>query len=163
MKQETLFKDISAGAVFSKDRKYRYSLWRIWNTDKPLMMVIGLNPSKADENILDNTTKKIAKIADYNGFGGFYMMNCFAYVSTDPAKLIADENDTINMRLLKFVSKKCQDVVFAWGDFKIISHIGISNKIMNMFPEAKALDINKSGSPKHPLYCKIKTKLINYY
>lgn len=159
---QDLFNDISAGAVFSKDKKYRYSLWRIWNTDKPLMMVIGLNPSTANEKVLDNTTKKVAKIADYNGYGGFYMMNCFAYVSTDPAKLVVDDND-VNMRFLRIIAAKCQDVVFAWGDFKIISHIGISNKIMNMFPEAKALEINKSGSPKHPLYCKIKTKLINYF
>ena len=33
------------GAEFSEGRKYRYALWRIWDSSKPLVMFIGLNPS----------------------------------------------------------------------------------------------------------------------
>lgn len=40
-----LFKDIdiTSGATFSEDRLYRYQLWRIWDKQKPMLNVIGLN------------------------------------------------------------------------------------------------------------------------
>lgn len=34
---------VSAGAHFSECRKYRYSLWRIWDPEKPCVAFIGLN------------------------------------------------------------------------------------------------------------------------
>jgi hypothetical protein len=44
-----------SGAVFSDCRKFRYALWRMWDGDKPLVMIIGLNPSTADEKVNDPT------------------------------------------------------------------------------------------------------------
>ena len=40
---------IKSDALFSKDRVYRYALWRIWDLKKPKVLFIGLNPSTADE------------------------------------------------------------------------------------------------------------------
>lgn len=51
MTQVTIEQDF--GATFSGDRTYRYSLWRIWDRSLPLVMFIGLNPSKA--NLTPNT------------------------------------------------------------------------------------------------------------
>ena len=45
-------------AILSEDRKYRYVLSRIWDESKPLVVIIGLNPSTADEKDDDNTIKK---------------------------------------------------------------------------------------------------------
>ena len=36
------------GAKISDCNKYRYSLWRIWDKEKPIFTFIGLNPSTAD-------------------------------------------------------------------------------------------------------------------
>lgn len=82
----SLFED--QGAEFSEDRKYRFALWRIWDKSKPLVMFVGLNPSTANESDNDPTIKSVCRIAKSNGFGGVYMMNCFAYVSTDPKQLV---------------------------------------------------------------------------
>ena len=70
-----------SGADFSEDRKYRFSLWRIWNQELPLMMVIGLNPSTANETDNDNTIQSVCRIAKYNGYawGNFKVvkeLNC---------------------------------------------------------------------------------------
>ena len=43
------------GAIISDCSKYRYSLWRIWDKEKPIFTFIGLNPSTAD-HIQDDPT-----------------------------------------------------------------------------------------------------------
>lgn len=40
-------------AIISKDKIYRYKLSRTWDSTKPTILFIGLNPSIADENIDD--------------------------------------------------------------------------------------------------------------
>ncbi len=150
---ETLFKTESyKGAEFSSDRKYRYALWRIWNEEKPPVMIIGLNPSTANESKNDNTIEKVEKVARHNGYGGFYMMNLFGIVSADPAILMttADpigEND----KWLDTIAKKCGDIVFAWGGFPEAVERG--KLMIQRFEVAYCFKQNKNGSPKHPLYC----------
>ena len=45
------------GATFSADRRYRYRLWRHWSCG-PVLLVIGLNPSTADETRNDATIRR---------------------------------------------------------------------------------------------------------
>src|SRR5688572_27063956 len=144
-----------SGAYFSDDRKYRYALWRIWDNSKPLVMFIGLNPSTANETDNDPTIKSVCRIAKNNGYGGVYMMNCFAYVTTDPKLLMHNlMSDEWNNNMLTIIASKCKDVVFAWGNFDVVKELGRDVELCKMFPEAKALFINKNGTPKHPLYVK---------
>jgi hypothetical protein len=152
------------GAEFSEDRNYRYALWRIWDRSKPLVMFIGLNPSTANETDNDPTIKSVCRIAKHNGYGGVYMMNCFPYVSTNPKELfngISPTTQELNNLALKDTASICQDVVFAWGNFKEVEP-SVVNFLNMLFPNAKALQVNKNGSPKHPLYCKSTTELIPF-
>jgi hypothetical protein len=154
---------VDKGATFSQDRKNRYSLWRIWDDTLPLVMFIGLNPSTANEDENDPTIRSVERIAKCNGYGGFYMMNCFSYVSTNPKGLIIDVvSHCFNNNLLLEIGSKCKDVVFAWGNFDVVKETGRDKELCEMFPNAKALFVNKNGSPKHPLYCKSDTKLIEF-
>lgn len=155
----TLFDSTDFGAHFSECRRYRYALWRIWDRSKPLVMFVGLNPSTANETEADNTIKSVTRIAAHNGYGGFYMMNCFPYVSTDPEQLRDYGNTALNDEWLKKVASACKDVVFAWGTFSIVKELGRDKEMSSMFPGAFALHINKDGSPKHPLYCSSKSSL----
>jgi len=113
----------NVGAHFSKCRKYRFALWRVWDHSKPLVMLIGLNPSTANEVDADPTIESVARIMKFNGYGGFYMMNCFPYVSTKPEDMVlcqpASRQWRTNNVWLWYVSKKCETVCFAWGAFKV--------------------------------------------
>lgn len=159
----TLFKDIvseiKSGASFSDCRQYRYALWRIWDESKPLVMFIGLNPSTANESNDDPTIRRVKAIAENLGYGGVYMMNCFAYISTDPKLLKTNPMSAEwNNNMLTTTAYKCDgNVIFAWGNFKVVTETGRDKELIEMFPNAKALFINKNGSPKHPLYCKTDT------
>jgi hypothetical protein len=162
-----LFENKSSGAAFSDCRNYRYALWRIWNRNLPLVMFIGLNPSTANESEPDNTIRRVKSISENLGYGGFYMMNCFPIISTDP-KILKDTDKTvfdqqqyfINNQKLKEVTAKCKDIIFAWGNFKEVQNR--AKEVQLMFPNAKALHINKNGSPKHPLYCRKDIQPVNF-
>lgn len=153
------------GAEFSDCGKYRYALWRIWDETKPFVMFIGLNPSTANKTENDPTIKSVCRIANNNGYGGIYMMNCFPIVSADPSilsdydKSVYDQHQFIvNNRKLIETREKCKDVVFAWGNFKIVRETFRELELTKMFPNAMCLHKNKNGSPKHPLYCKSETQ-----
>ncbi len=51
-------KFVDAWAVFSGDRLWRYSLGRVWDVKKPLLGWVALNPSNADVEDLDPTTRR---------------------------------------------------------------------------------------------------------
>ncbi|MBS1915687.1 MAG: DUF1643 domain-containing protein [Bacteroidetes bacterium] len=162
-----LFENTKSGAHFSEDRKYRYALWRIWDESKPLVMFIGLNPSTANESDNDPTIRRVISIAKHNGFGGVYMMNCFPLVSTNPDVLDEfyntkqhESEDLQNMNFLLQTAKRCKEIVFAWGNFEVVKTR--AEGISGYFKQAKALHINKNGSPKHPLYCKTETKFVEF-
>jgi len=144
------------GADFSEDGLYRYALWRIWDESKPFVMFVGLNPSTANAETDDPTIRRVKSIASNLGFGGVYMCNCFSYISTNPDMLKEETLEAMmkNANTLSNVSERCREVIFAWGNFSIVKKCGIDVKLSERFPSAKALFINKNGSPKHPLYCR---------
>lgn len=148
------------GAEFSEDRKYRYALWRIWDDEKPKVMIIGLNPSKADESVDDPTIRRVKRLASSWGFGGIYMLNLFAWITPFPEELencsdpIGDNNGK-----LEAYATKCDEVIFAWGSNETN---GRESFVLNYFPNAKCIAKNADGSPKHPLYVKRNATLMKY-
>lgn len=138
------------GAEFSPCGKYRYKLWRIWNTDLPLAMCIGLNPSTANADKDDPTINNLRRILTTLGYGGFYMMNLFAYISSKPEVLLTcpdplGENDI----KLEEVRELCKDVIACWGAFKQAEER--MKQVLPRYPDAKCFGLNQNGTPWHPL------------
>lgn len=139
------------GADFSNCGMYRYKLWRIWNDELPKVMCIGLNPSTANGDTNDATINILIRVFSKLGYGGFYMMNCWPYITSDPKLLKHNPmSDEWNNNLMTVVASECVDVVFAWGAFKIIKESGRDDELKEMFPNAKCFGVNKDGSPFHP-------------
>ncbi len=164
---ENLFEN--NGANFSQNKKHRYCLWRIWDESKPKVMFIGLNPSTANETSDDPTIRRIKGLAYKWGYGGFYMLNLFPYVTAYPKELetkLEDEAEWQNAIWIEKTKSECEKIIFAWGAFdqaKIRAH-----SLVATIPNPYCLAINKNGSPKHPLYIKgdtipvpYKMKLVN--
>ena len=91
--------NLKTDAIFSVCRKYRYALWRSWDESKPYVMIIGLNPSTADETKDDPTITRCINFAKSWGYGGVCVTNLFAYRATVPSDMkasnepIGTEND----------------------------------------------------------------------
>lgn len=139
-----------AGADFSECRNYRYALWRIWDQSKPRVMFIGLNPSTANSDTDDQTIQNLRRILIKLGYGGFYMMNLFAWISSKPKELLTCENPIgENDSKLKEVAALCSEVIVCWGAFKQAGER--IKQVLPNYPNAKCFGKNKNGTPMHPL------------
>jgi len=141
------------GAIFSSDRRYRYALWRTWDPGQPPALFIGLNPSTADAETDDPTIRRIKDFAAQWGQGGVYVVNLFAYITPYRKELLTcSDPKGDNERWLTHYAAQCSRVVFAWGSFA--EAVPVAASVIAQFPQGEALALNKSGSPRHPLYVK---------
>ena len=141
-------------AVLSNCRKYRFALWRIWDESKPYAMIIGLNPSTADEKEDDPTITRCIGFARSWGYGGLCMANLFAFRATEPADMFA-ASDPIgpgNDEWLIKLADGAGVVVAAWGNDG--AYLGRSNEVTLLISDLHCLKINMTGEPAHPLYLK---------
>jgi len=145
--------EVKKDALFSECGKYRFWLSRQWDESLPWVMFIGLNPSKADNTEDDNTIKRVVGIAQKLGYGGVVMCNCFPFVSTEPKNIPGTFIDKNDYHIGQW-AEVCKEIIFAWGNFKIVSKHYRDKQLKAKFPNALALHINKSGTPKHPLFCR---------
>lgn len=151
------------GAKFSECKKYRYALWRIWNPDGKIAMCIGLNPSTANETDNDPTIRNLISLMANNGFGGFYMMNLFALISPNPEDLRSCPDPVCNNDFyLMDIGKQAQAIIYCWGNFKQSHYRQRVVKSIFEYAAPKCFGKNANGSPKHPLYLKQTTQLINF-
>lgn len=138
------------GAEFSPCGKYRYKLWRIWDKTGPLVMCIGLNPSKATVEKNDATIGILKRMLPKLGYGGFYMMNLYAFISSKPSVLLTCEDPLgDNESKIKDVQLLCDDVIACWGSFKQARER--IKQVRPNYPELKCFGTNKDGTPVHPL------------
>ncbi len=139
----------NTGAEFSPCEQYRYKLWRIWDKSKPIVMCIGLNPSKAGSE-KDDATINILKSTLYKlGYGGFYMMNLFAWISPEPEDLLTCKDPLgDNRNKLQEVAALCDDVIVCWGAFKQATER--IKEVLPDYPNAKCFGVTANGRPFHP-------------
>lgn len=146
-------------AVLDEAKKYRYDLWRIWDSAKPLLGYVMLNPSTADWTHDDPTIRKCIGFADRLGYGGFHVVNLFAYRATDPDDLpklssveaIGPENDQHLLR----VTAMCEKIICAWGNGGQLHKRSTFVRHLLKGRPLYSLKINAStAEPAHPLYLK---------
>ena len=98
---------------------YRYLLGT--RGERPLICV-GINPSTAAPDRLDNTLKSVERIAQGNGFDSFLMFNVYAQRATRPKDMEKTCNPFLhreNMRAFDYVLSLSPEpaVWAAWGHY----------------------------------------------
>ena len=141
--------------------EYRYVLGT--RGEKPLICM-GINPSTAAPDDLDNTLKSVQRIALANGFDSFLMFNVYAQRSTDPDSMEKACNETLhaeNLAAFRYLLSLCPQpcVWAAWG--AIIEKRGYLRRcLLDQIAAGReagarwftAGPITKKGHPHHPLY-----------
>ncbi len=145
--------------------EYRYILGT--KGKKPLIC-IGINPSTAEPENLDNTLASVQRIALHNGFDSFIMFNVYAQRATDPDHMEKNFNPFLheeNMKAFEYVlscSEENPTVWAAWGTIieKRPYLVSCVRDMIEVGKEygAKWVSVGKcskiSGHPHHPLYLK---------
>jgi len=142
------------GAAISKLGYHRYSLWRIWDSNKAMVVFVLLNPSTADASQDDPTLRRCIGFAQSWGFGGLYVVNLFAFRATDPFEMKSAPNPVGPMcdKYIMGCVGRSEMVVCGWGCHG--SHLGRDREVLDMLKSPYHLGLTKNGHPKHPLYLK---------
>ena len=148
--------------------EYRYILGT--RGKKPLIC-IGINPSTAKPDDLDNTLKSVERIALGNGFDSFLMFNVYAQRATDPNAMETTCNLQLhkeNMEAFRYVlSISNQPAVWAaWGTI-IEKRSYLPQCLRDMLAIGEqygagwycAGAVSKKGHPHHPLYLRKDEKI----
>lgn len=140
-------------ATYSSCERYRYRLTIEWEPGMELAAVIGLNPSTATEREDDNTVRRVKNWARQNGYGGFHMLNAYAFRSTDPKRLWKTESPVgrFNDEWIVDLATSADVVVCCWGgNIKLPREEQILELLKNVNPQC--FSTTKAGRPGHPLY-----------
>ena len=138
---------------------YRYVLG---TAGKKPVICVGLNPSTAAPGALDNTLKSVQRVADYNGYDSFLMMNLYAQRATRPKDMDREACSFLhreNLCAFEFLLQKTKVVWAAWG--AVMETRGYLLECMKDFVKIGqrqgAVWVNAGkksirGHPHHPLY-----------
>ena len=141
--------------------EYRYILG---TRGKNPLICIGINPSTARPDCLDNTLKSVERIALGNGYDSFIMFNVYAQRATRPDDMERSCNLQLhkeNLEAFRYVlelGETCA-VWAAWGAI-IEKRDYLLPCVRDMLAVGKELGaqwfcagpISKKGHPHHPLY-----------
>lgn len=155
--------EIERDAVLSDCGLYRYLLRRVWDRTKPIALVCMLNPSTADAYVDDATIRSLIRLFTALGYGGFEVVNLYAWRATDPKELAkaADPVGPRNDAILEAAIGRCDVIVCAWGAHSMAA--GRAQRVYEIAssrrPAVFCFGTTKAGHPKHPLYIKTGTTL----
>jgi len=143
--------------------EYRYILG---TRGRNPLIAIGINPSTAAPDDLDNTLKSVERIALGNGYDSFIMFNVYAQRATDPDAMEKELNLRLheeNMKAFEYVlsiSAERPSVWAAWGTIIkkraylprcVGDMIAIGEKYGAKWYTSGARS-KVGGHPHHPLY-----------
>lgn len=143
---------------------YRYILG---TRGKNPLICIGINPSTAAPDDLDNTLKSVARIAAANGYDSWIMFNVYAQRATNPDDMDKTLNEKLhheNMLAFEYILKNVGEGISpaiwaAWGTI-IEKRPYLRDCVLDMVELGQRYGANwfsagkKSvkGHPHHPLY-----------
>ncbi len=148
--------------------EYRYILG---TRGKNPLICIGINPSTARPDELDNTLKSVERIALGNGFDSFMMFNVYAQRATDPDAMEKQCNLQLhreNMEAFSYVLSISENPVVwaAWGTI-IEKRDYLKKCLLDMVSIGRehnaqwvcAGKCSVKGHPHHPLYLRKDEKI----
>ncbi|BDG08820.1 DUF1643 domain-containing protein [Anaeromyxobacter paludicola] len=150
---------LAQDAELSPCGRYRYRLTRVWDRARPRCLWVMLNPSAADAERLDPTTRRCFAFSASWGCGGLEVANLFALRSSDPAALYreppvdAPGEEGRNDRTLLALAREADLVVAAWGAHGRLA--GRGEEVARLLARAGPVHVVRftaDGSPGHPLY-----------
>ena len=148
--------------------EYRYILG---TRGKNPLICIGINPSTAEPDNLDNTLKSVERIALGNGFDSFIMFNVYAQRATNPDAMEKTYNPLLhreNLEAFRYVLSISEKPAIwaAWGAI-IEKRKYLPDCVRDMVAAGQEFGatwhcagaITKKGHPHHPLYLRKDEKL----
>lgn len=138
------------------------------------LLCVGLNPSTADENGLDPTSRNIEAIAQKHGYDGWLLVNLYAQRASKPTDLSTEKDEELfwqNLRLIDALIIQKQfvipQVLLAWGnniDSFTATYLKEAAYYLYKVLEKhnlpySAIGVTNAGHPYHPSPQSVNTQL----
>jgi hypothetical protein len=165
-----LFPDQGVNRWQIADEDCRYVLGVVWDKTLPIACVIGCNPSSADNEKDDPTSKWWERWFRHFGYGGYIALNQYPFRTSSPDECrrivrgIVDQNDYWardrlhfdNLGEIRRHAKKSAAVFACWGNIawddewtnEIVEEIQTGEA---PYPDIMCWGTTKSGAPIHPM------------
>lgn len=151
----------------TKNNKARFFLGE---KGEKTLICIGINPSTAEPNKLDNTLKNVRRFAYDLGYDSWLMLNVYPQRATNPNELDLEINLTYHRENLKQIENilnyQKYDIWAAWGTLinkrkylhECLNELVLLTRknTLNWYTIGKK---TKDGHPHHPLYLNKNLKL----
>ncbi|MBX2824398.1 MAG: DUF1643 domain-containing protein [Gammaproteobacteria bacterium] len=151
-------------ASFSRCKRYRYSLTRSWNPSLPKLMLVGLNPSRADARTDDPTIRRCIGLSDYWGYGSFTIVNLFSWCSPYPGDLRrqADPVGPGTNQAIRRTALQAEDIVLMWGNHG--QHRDRADQVLQILQgySLRCIGQTATGAPRHLLYARKDASLVGF-
>lgn len=148
--------EVTRRAVFSRCGRFRHLLERQWSPQGPRLGFVGLNPSTADGDHDDPTTRRCMGFARAEGFGSLVLVNVFAWRATRPEDLRAagPPVSASAQRARRRALADCDAVVACWGAVPWAREPArrTLHSILRIQGAVFVLGLSRAGHPRHPLY-----------
>ena len=135
------------------------------------LICIGINPSTAEPDRLDNTLKSVDRISSGNGFDSFIMFNVYAQRATDPNDMHIIPDMGLHRKNMEAFDSLLDEIKqpalwAAWGTI-IEKRPYLPDMVSEMISIGERHDArwycagncSKAGHPHHPLYLKKDEKI----
>lgn len=145
-------------AVMDDAKEYRYLFECNWSAGERFVTFILLNPSVGNVTQTDPTLARCMYYAKLWGYDGFKVVNLYAFIATDPDRLL-DTVDPVgpeNDRYIRLAAEQSETVVLAWGssitseDAKKRMEATIE-LVRHKRPQCLKMTVD-GNYPRHPLY-----------
>ena len=150
--------------------KHRFALEQ---EGENVLLVLGVNPSTADENKPDPTMMSVLRFVNTFGYDGFVMLNLSSERATNPDNLSVDLDKDMHLKNLSHISSLGEkyhdaDVLLAFGNnidkrlylgkcfYDIVQALSLDRQWLSIGGEQGK---TKYGHPRHPLYASLKLGL----
>lgn len=154
------------------DERVRYVLRK--EGRKPLI-VLGVNPSTANESQPDHTIRKVMGYADRGGFDSFIMLNVYPQRATNPSDLALELDPLLHQKNIECIAS----VLSAYPTGTLLVAYGNSiavrpylsaclNEILRIVAGYEGLSVVQLGSlthqghPRHPLTTAYSIEIKNF-
>jgi hypothetical protein len=150
-----------AAAAFSTCGHYRWWLERLWEPQRPRLLFIGLNPSRADGRRDDATLRRLVGFARGWGYGALEVLNLFGRISPSPA-VLRRAADPVGAATDAWIAQRMAAqpqaaLWLGWGNqgswrgrdrqvLALLQGLGASQR------HGFCLGCTAAGQPRHPLY-----------
>lgn len=138
------------------------------------LIVIGINPSTANDKDSDRTINRVIGFAEGNGFDSFVMLNLYPQRTPFPDDLHVKRDisiTTINLKIISEILEKydAPKILAAWSE-KIAVRDYLIDCLKEIFEATKKHNVNwiklgeftKTGHPRHPLYASYSLALTSF-